>query len=393
MKKIWLCLLGLGMFANTMVAQHEISTAESTEAVIAFNALFRELDLNDHMQKRYAITESEYEQLQDAWSALPESAREILMDQKKGWADFASMLINDLCFNTTWKDHVRKADRYGGKEISLTMSKYKNVITVKKARKTLVDLIHDAAPMFVNGQLEIPQEIKMQARERAGRKALRRLNDWEELINNHQHASEQEKLQAVHAFFDYHIKEASDQGLAQGNDYWQSPIETLVRGHGDCDDYAIGYYVSLRLLGLPAARLRVAGVTLPNIEGHAVVFYYSPEGGDPLVLDNFPSDQLGPELDGIAKLGLRKRFDKMVPLWGINEDSLTEFSSEGKEMLFSKDPNDFIPAFATALSNSQALLTKNDVRFTTSDTTVGKVERSTDVAASFTALPERPQKP
>ncbi|MCB1557167.1 MAG: transglutaminase-like cysteine peptidase, partial [Alphaproteobacteria bacterium] len=40
-------------------------------------------------------------------------------------------------------------------------------------------------------------------------------------------------------------------------DYWATPIEFFTRG-GDCEDFAIAKYVSLRALGVPDERLRVA---------------------------------------------------------------------------------------------------------------------------------------
>ncbi len=67
-------------------------------------------------------------------------------------------------------------------------------------------------------------------------------------------------------------------------DYWATPVEFFTRG-GDCEDFAIAKYVSLRALGVPENRMRIAIVqdTLKNIP-HAILVVYT-EGGA-VILDN-----------------------------------------------------------------------------------------------------------
>ncbi|WP_237707120.1 transglutaminase-like cysteine peptidase [Pseudoalteromonas sp. BSi20652] len=45
--------------------------------------------------------------------------------------------------------------------------------------------------------------------------------------------------------------------LWKQNDYWTTPLETLGRGLGDCEDYAIAKYISLRALGVIDDKLRL----------------------------------------------------------------------------------------------------------------------------------------
>lgn len=68
------------------------------------------------------------------------------------------------------------------------------------------------------------------------------------------------------------------------NDYWSTPMEFFARG-GDCEDYAIAKYASLRMLGVPDDRMRIAIVqdTVQNIP-HALLIVYTDQG--PLILDN-----------------------------------------------------------------------------------------------------------
>lgn len=67
-------------------------------------------------------------------------------------------------------------------------------------------------------------------------------------------------------------------------DYWSAPLEFLTKD-GDCEDYAIAKYFSLRWLGWPVAALRI--VVLQDMDlhvAHAILVAYL--GGHALVLDN-----------------------------------------------------------------------------------------------------------
>ena len=73
------------------------------------------------------------------------------------------------------------------------------------------------------------------------------------------------------------------------NDYWATPQEFMAR-FGDCEDYAIMKYLSLRMLGWDDNDLRVVAVKDLNLKvGHAIlVVYMTAKSGQriPLVLDN-----------------------------------------------------------------------------------------------------------
>ncbi len=68
------------------------------------------------------------------------------------------------------------------------------------------------------------------------------------------------------------------------SDYWATPVEFLKYG-GDCEDFAIAKYASLKALGVPEERLRIAIVydKLKNIP-HAILVVYTDNGA--LMLDN-----------------------------------------------------------------------------------------------------------
>ncbi|MGE4312835.1 MAG: transglutaminase-like cysteine peptidase [Pseudobdellovibrionaceae bacterium] len=67
-------------------------------------------------------------------------------------------------------------------------------------------------------------------------------------------------------------------------DYWATPVEFFTKG-GDCEDYAIAKYTSLRMLGVPESRMRIAIVQdMVKRVPHAILVVYGDDGT--YILDN-----------------------------------------------------------------------------------------------------------
>ena len=66
-------------------------------------------------------------------------------------------------------------------------------------------------------------------------------------------------------------------------DYWAAPGEFFARG-GDCEDFAIAKYLSLKSLGFDPAKMRILVLKDPVRGLHAVLLVE--HGGETLVLDN-----------------------------------------------------------------------------------------------------------
>ena len=67
-------------------------------------------------------------------------------------------------------------------------------------------------------------------------------------------------------------------------DYWATPKQFLTR-NGDCEDYAIAKYLSLRSLGFPPSQLRVVVLQDLNLKvAHAILVVYLDSRA--MVLDN-----------------------------------------------------------------------------------------------------------
>ncbi len=345
-------LTAIFMLSSSGVSQ----VAIIPDKIAAFNALLRDLDLNEETQNGYAIAEAEYEQLKKAWKGLPSSDKHQLLSGYLWTGTCVMALLYDLNNEKDWKAHINNMAGYGVQGLALTLSRLNNRITLTAARKMLVDLLHNGSHMFSDGKLWIAEEIKTQANERAGREARHRLEKWEQLINAYQNHPEADKIKAVNEFFNRQITAEADKGSARGCDYWQSPIETLVRGVGDCDDFAMAKYVSLRLLGISAGQLRVAVVKGNFSYRHAVLFFFPQNEQDPWVLDNLAFKYNGMTDSHILRLSARMILHKITPICGVNENELTEFHEGLNEKATNIDPRHSSPQFGTALINSQRVL-------------------------------------
>jgi len=130
------------------------------------------------------------------------------------------------------------------------------------------------------------------------------------MIESNYRASDMKKLNAVNRFFNRNIWNVSDERLWGTVDYWATPIETLKKGAGDCEDYAIAKYFTLRTLGIPKKRL---GLVYGRANGvpHMILAYYPPHGGEALALDNLTF-----RIRKISRASIKK------PEYEFNEDSL-----------------------------------------------------------------------
>ncbi|MFY9179909.1 MAG: transglutaminase-like cysteine peptidase [Venatoribacter sp.] len=120
--------------------------------------------------------------------------------------------------------------------------------------------------------------------------AITRLEAWQQLLQELNGTTESEQLAAVNKFFHQRIRYRLDQDLYGEVDYWASVLQTLGHGLGDCEDWAIAQYISLRQLGISDKKLRLiyvkARVALNHTEAHMVLGYYATPNSPPLILDS-----------------------------------------------------------------------------------------------------------
>ncbi|AHF00360.1 hypothetical protein THIAE_00130 [Thiomicrospira aerophila AL3] len=112
---------------------------------------------------------------------------------------------------------------------------------------------------------------------------------WQQLVTELNGLSDVQKLQRVNAFFHQNVRYRTDQQLYGMEDYWATPLETLGHGLGDCEDYAIAKYITLRKAGLTDQQLRLIYVRANvrgRVEAHMVLGYYATPNAEPLILDS-----------------------------------------------------------------------------------------------------------
>ena len=139
-----------------------------------------------------------------------------------------------------------------------------------------------------------------------------RLDSWQRLLREQVGVEELAQLQAVNRFFNLRLRFRDDIQIWKVKDYWATPVEALFRGAGDCEDYAIAKYFSLRQLGVPSEKLRITYVKALRLnQAHMVLTYYAHPEAMPLVLDNL--------IDAIEPASQRS---DLLPVYAFNAEGL-----------------------------------------------------------------------
>lgn len=106
-------------------------------------------------------------------------------------------------------------------------------------------------------------------------------------------------LTQVNNFSHQHYTYAEDQLQFGKNDYWASPAELMASRQGDCEDWAIFNYASLRHMGIPDSQLRlvyvraaIGGPYSSVSQAHMVLAYYPDNAEEPLIIDSLIVDIL-----------------------------------------------------------------------------------------------------
>lgn len=170
----------------------------------------------------------------------------------------------------------------------------------------LAEIAHPPATDFAKWTTLIARYEKERRQERAlcqrGDCALVR---WRRFLAPLKRADALAQLKAVNAYmnrFPYRT-DLENYGV---EDHWATPREFFAKG-GDCEDYAIAKYLSLRALGWPAERLRLVVVhdRARDLVHAALVAYH---GGNAYLLDI--------EIGAVTE---QRRVARYVPIFAIGE--------------------------------------------------------------------------
>lgn len=142
--------------------------------------------------------------------------------------------------------------------------------------------------------------------------------DWRELMADSRSLSEADKLKRLNEFFNRRLNFSDDVSIWGQADYWATPLESMAKGAGDCEDFVIAKYFSLKELGVPVQKLRLTYVRAriggPNSsisQAHMVLTYYAAPDAEPLVLDNLITD-----------IRPASRRSDLTPVFSFNSDGL-----------------------------------------------------------------------
>jgi predicted transglutaminase-like cysteine proteinase len=161
----------------------------------------------------------------------------------------------------------------------------------KKKESTLLILaiimvLAIAGPVITGGNFRVDRGVLDQAERKYGKDARAVLLAWENLIRQDKSSSDRQKLEKVNRFFNRMLF-VDDIRHWRQKDYWATPIEFLASGGGDCEDFSIAKYFTLKAMGVREERLNLSYVkALQYNMHHMVLTYYSTPGAIPLVLDN-----------------------------------------------------------------------------------------------------------
>lgn len=170
-------------------------------------------------------------------------------------------------------------------------------------------------PATLSANLD-PSRLRQSMQARYGNSGARVLEEWFALLERLANSEVGEQLREVNDFFNRRVRWLDDIDIWKQEDYWATPLETLGRGEGDCEDFTIAKYITLKQLGVPGERLRMIYVRArlgrsDMSQAHMVLGYYRHPSVEPLVLDN-----LVPSITPASQ-----RTD-LTPVFSFNSDGL-----------------------------------------------------------------------
>ena len=110
-------------------------------------------------------------------------------------------------------------------------------------------------------------------------KIIKRIYNFEDFFYKVQYFDEIKKLNRVNNYINRII------GKADQTNEWVTPKEFLIKGRGDCEDYAMTKYFALQKLDIDTSKLYMAVVKVRGSRNYHMVLLYH-KNNEFLVLDN-----------------------------------------------------------------------------------------------------------
>jgi len=170
--------------------------------------------------------------------------------------------------------------------------------------------------------LDVSEQVLDRIERTYGTEARERVIRWRELVEHLKDQPELTQVHAVNLFFN-ELNFVADTSHWGQEDYWATPLEFLGSNAGDCEDFSVAKYFTLKELGVPDVRMNLTYVkSLSLNQAHMVLTYFPEPGAEPLVLDNIIK-QIQPASN---------RLD-LLPIYGFNGESLWLAKQRGRGQL------------------------------------------------------------
>ncbi len=204
----------------------------------------------------------------------------------------------------------------------------KGVLCIKNYYTSTLILIFTVCSLifysFADSLNEQDKKIITQVEHQYSGVAAQRVISWFQFLyqNDNKTINDVTKLKRVNDLLNRETF-ISDQELWGMTDYWASPIEFIAVNGGDCEDFTIAKYYTLRLIGIDDNKLRLIYVKATRLnQFHMVLAYYASVTAMPLILDN---------LDKTIKPA-NERTD-LVPVYSFNASNLWIMRTPGQSQL------------------------------------------------------------
>ncbi len=168
-------------------------------------------------------------------------------------------------------------------------------------------------------EIKFSEKLFADVHAKYGSEAEIRVRDWQQLLEENKGKAPEDQLFEVNNFLNQtpFVDDIEHWGKT---DYWATPVEFLASNGGDCEDFTIAKYFSLRSLGIPDSKMRLMYVKALRLnQAHMVLAYFPTPDAVPLVLDN-----INPRI-----LPANQRRD-LLPVYSFNGDGLWLAKAQGR---------------------------------------------------------------
>ncbi|MDQ6966781.1 MAG: transglutaminase-like cysteine peptidase, partial [Mariprofundaceae bacterium] len=141
----------------------------------------------------------------------------------------------------------------------MLQTKHKPPGCIHGARSLMLAVVTLAVSLCIAGVASFSPALLAKVEREFGIEAKHRMQSWQQLINTDRGKAKPDIIYSANRFFNrvHFVSDNTHWGRA---DYWATPVEFLATNGGDCEDFSIAKYFTLRELGVPDEQLRITYV-------------------------------------------------------------------------------------------------------------------------------------